>query len=191
MSLTLRAIAVQEVRALYAQMKRDFPANERPPYFAFASSFQRGVYAAFYLCEEGEARAYAVVTPPEGSRFALLNFLAVLPEHRSKRYGSDFLRMLEERFADRAMLIEVEAPESAKSETDRGLRERRVAFYERAGFRVLPTERSKIFGVDMWIMTNGPETISARQAMHACYRAAFRSERWLKHIDVVDRGSGR
>lgn len=186
--IQLRAVEPQEYRTLYDHMKRDFPRNERPPYFAVRGSLTRGVYGAVYLLDQDKVIGYAVVTAPGDSQFALINFLAILPDRRSNGYGSRLIALLAERYQDRTLVLEVESPDAAKDGQERLQRQRRVRFYERAGFFVVPTERCKIFGVDMWIMMNkSAGGVSVRGIMRAMYLPAFGHERWLGNIDVIDK----
>lgn len=184
--LSTREIRPDESRTLYAHMERDFPRDERPPHFAVARNMRNGVYTALFLCDDDREQGYAIVTAPQGTTYALINFLAIFPQSRSKRYGSAFLRILIERFSDRTIVLEVESPDAARDDAERALRQRRIAFYERAGFHRIPTQKARIFGVEMQIMTNARGAVSARDAVRSCYRATFPSECWMRFIDIVD-----
>ena len=186
--LQLREIEANEYRKLYAHMKLDFPGNELPPYTVVMRSLHKKIYGAVFLEENGEALGYAVVTAPDGIPFALISYLAISPERRGQGYGGELLGLLGRRFAGHALVVEVESPAAAKSEGDRALRERRIRFYQRAGFRAVPTERAVIFGVAMEIMVNTPEDVgSVRKLMRGLYRPSLPSERWLRFIDIKDR----
>ncbi len=185
--LWLKSIETKDSRALYAHMKRDFPADERPPSFVVKREIAKKTYTALYLMDDQQAVGYAVVVAPPEQAFALVLFLAILPEVRGAGYGGKLLKELEARFQGKTLALEVEDPEAAKDEGERHTRERRVRFYERAGFRVLPTARAKIFGVDMRIMVNTrQETGSVRDMMQGLYGFIMPSPKWLKHIDVWD-----
>ena len=83
-------------------------------------------------------------------------------------------------------MIEVNDPSAAKTDTLKDEALRRVKFYERAGFSVLPTERAKIYGLDMLIMASSSDnTLNAREIMHALYMPSFDSPERLKNIDVL------
>jgi hypothetical protein len=83
--------------------------------------------------------------------------------------------------------LEADDPAAAKTEEKRTQAARRVRFYERAGYRVIPTAKAKIFGVDMLVLANThDEAFSARDVLHALYLPAFGSKRWLRFIDVRD-----
>ena len=185
--LRLRDVGKGEYRALYAYMKRDFPGNERPPYFAVKGNLRRQVYTAMFLEQSGETVGYAVVTAPAAASFALVSYLAIAPKFRSRGLGSELLTLLIRRFAGRILALEVESPAAAESADIRALRERRIAFYRRAGFRIVPTVRAVIFGVAMEIMVNTEENVgSVREMMRGLYRPSLPSEHWLRFIDVVD-----
>jgi len=175
-------------------MKRDFPANELPPFFAVKRNFDKNIYDGFYLTDETPDISnlsnigYAVITAPVNLKYALINYFAIFPGQRSKGLGSEFLKILVSRYSDRTLVLEADDPGAAKNADLRNDAERRVKFYERAGFHVIPTERAKIFGVDMLIMASGhdgqDEKLNAREIMHSLYLPAFDSKLWLKFIDV-------
>lgn len=168
-------------------MKRDFPANERPPFSAIRRNFKTHVYEGYFLTYSGADAGYAIVIAPEGNECALLLYFAIFPEMRGNGCGSGFLKIICERYNGRSIVLEVEDPAAANTEEKRLQTERRVRFYERAGFSMLPSSRVKIFGVDMRIMTNSNNfSGSLRELMHSLYLPAFTSKKWLRFIDVED-----
>ena len=183
--MNIRNIGKEECRALYSHMKRDFPANEIPPFFAVKQNFKKSIYAGFYLTGDIDM-GYAVITAPENLNCALLNYFAVFPEYRSKGYGSEFLKILLSRYSDRVFWLEADDPSAAKTGALREQAERRVRFYERVGFRVMPTARAKIFGVDMVIMASRQDkNLNAKDAMRALYMPALGTY-WLRFIDIAN-----
>ena len=185
-----REIRVGEYEMLYSQMELDFPvAGELAPFRAIKRSLEENIYDGFYFTKNAVDIGYALITAPEHLEYALINYFAVLPEHRSKGYGSECLKNMLRRYCGRTLVIEVEDPSAASSVELCEEAERRIKFYERAGFRVLPTKRAKIFGVDMLIMASGgaecTAPLNAREIMHALYLPAFASAEWLKRIDIV------
>jgi ribosomal protein S18 acetylase RimI-like enzyme len=167
-------------------MKRDFQTGGLAPFSSIKRNLDKNIYDGFYLTDGGADVGYALITAPDSLKYALINYFAVLPEYRSKGCGSEFLRIIVSRYSGRVLVLEAEDPSAAESAELRSEAERRIKFYERAGFRVIPTKRAKIFGVDMLIMANSrEENLDAREIMHALYLPAFESELWLKHIDVI------
>jgi len=73
------------------------------------------------------------------SETALLWYLAIVPENRSKGLGSIFYREILHRVDSsvRALLFEVEIPDESKSGEGRQFAQRRIQFYRRHGAFVL------------------------------------------------------
>ena len=189
----LKEIHSDAYYSLYAHMKRDFPQGELAPFFAIKRNLNRKIYTAYYLTDSRDI-GYAIVTAPPGLKYALLNYFAVYPEYRSQGYGGAFMDIIRERYRDRALVLEAEDPTAQKNAERRCAATRRIAFYERAGFRTLPTARAKIFGTDMSIMMCGADNGTAnetsrdgaREIMHSLYLPALGSKEWLRFVDVVD-----
>jgi GNAT superfamily N-acetyltransferase len=180
-----RNINKEEYKSLYSHMKRDFPHNELQPFFSVKRNFDKNIYEGFYFTENTDM-GYAIITAPENLKYALINYFAVFPEYRAKGYGSEFLKIILYRYFDRTLVLEADDPSAAKTPAARKEAVRRVKFYERAGFHVIPTTRAKIFGVDMVIMASGQnENLSAKEIMHSLYLPALGSKLWLRFIDII------
>jgi len=166
-------------------MRRDFYTGGLAPFSSIKRNLDKNIYNGFYMAEDALDIGYALITAPENLRYALINYFAILPEYRSKGFGSEFLRIIISRYSERILVLEAEDPSAAENAELRREAERRVQFYERAGFRVIPTERAEIFGIDMLIMASVQDkNLNAREIMHALYLPAFESDFWLKNIDV-------
>ena len=205
--IVLRDIRADEYYALYKRMKLDFPLGELAPFFVIKRNLDKRVFAGYIMAGAEGDIGYAIVTAPEGMAYALINYFAIYPEYRSQGCGSEFIRILLERYSDRTILLESEDPAAKKSQPQCDVAARRIKFYERLGFNILPTEKAAIFGVDMLIMANmrdekgristqdekgrisasgEKERISARDTMHALYLPSLGSKQWLRFIDVRD-----
>lgn len=139
MSDCLTPITLENFDRIYQRVTRDFPDNEHPPYGAMWSRTKRGVSEGFLFQADGIDCAYVfTVTEPE-QNVVLLYLLAVYEEYRGSGIGGRFMKALGEQFAQTAgILIEVEKPELAQSDAERRTRTRRIAFYERAGYAIVP-----------------------------------------------------
>jgi GNAT superfamily N-acetyltransferase len=184
--MKIRNINKEEYKSLYSHMKRDFPYNELQPFFSVKRNFDKNIYEGFYFTENTDI-GYVIITAPENLKYALINYFAVFPEYRSKGYGSEFLKIILDRYSDRILVLEADDPSAAKTAALRDEAVRRLKFYERAGFHVIPTTQAKIFGVNMVIMASGQnENLSARKIMHALYLPALGTQ-WLRFIDITDK----
>ena len=186
--MDFKIIPAEDYETLYKNMQHDFPKpGELAPYHAIKRNLDNGKYTAFYLYDDIVPVGYMVVTIPEDSRLVFGNYFAIYPELRSKSYGTAFLSSIINKYPDRSFVIEVSDPAAEDNMDIRDISIKRVKFYERAGFAIAPTVKSKIFGADMLIMvTNLYEGFSAREAMLSLYMTPAPSEFWLSNIDVID-----
>ena len=190
MNMLLRTINANEYKALYTHMKRDFKTGGLAPYFAIKRNLEAKIYDGFYIQGDGEHMetdiGYAIITAPAGMRLALINYFAILPEYRCRGYGGEFLHILPDRYPGRRFVLETEDLRYIKDAARQNVAARRVKFYERAGFVILPTARAKIFGADMLIMATGGDKLSAKAAINALYEPALNKVLRLSAIDVED-----
>jgi len=181
----IREIYKDEYKELYNHMKRDFTSDERAPYFAVKRNLDKKIYDGFYMVDDNTKIGYAVLTAPQDLKYALINYFAIMPEYRSKGHGSEFLKILLNRYSERNLILEADNPSAAKTTELKNQAIRRVKFYEQAGFRVIPTAKAIIFGIDMLIMASGSdENLNIREILHSLYLPAFGSTQWLRFIDV-------
>lgn len=187
---SLRTLDVPAIRQLYeAHMLADFPADERPPARMLVQQVENGFLTA-QVMTDGQAD-YAYVLAAVYGDYVLYTHLAVYPEHRGGGFGSQLMELLHQAYAFcRVQLVEVENPAAAKDEKARHMQERRIAFYERAGYALVPHTRYILFGVDMLLMTrtqNGvdaPEPREVADTLRALYYSQMR-EQDRRHFDLT------
>lgn len=165
-----RELTRTEAHRVYREhLRNDFPRDERKPWARIERSWRQGRYFAYGLFEQredGEAlTAYAFFYMEPGRRAALLDYYAVVSGLRDEGYGSFFLRALAGALVPgrcEMILIEAENPAFAVDEAERGVRNRRVAFYtERCGAADTGL-RYLLFGVHYVIFTLGaPDSLDA------------------------------
>lgn len=137
---------------LYERMRADFPANERPPKYALKRQILSGRLKAYALqTAAGDLKAYALCA---GKDAVLVTHLAVSESARGQGIGTQVLDALAQAHqeAHPLLIVEVELPGDAKEPDERQLRQRRVAFYERAGFTAYPSVDYAAFTVKMMLM---------------------------------------
>jgi hypothetical protein len=141
--------------AIYkARIVRDFPRAERRPLRSIRSLYKKGNYAGAALKNGAELLAYAAFLHDASIGGVLLDYFAVEEGLRGGGIGSGFLSRIRELWGGKAgIIIESELPEQARAPDERAVRERRVAFYSRAGAALAPV-RWRAFGVDyslLWL----------------------------------------
>ena len=144
-----------EARAVYlGRGHHDFPANELKPFSMIERLMDSGCYecCGFYEKESDELCAYAFMLADSDTNMLLLDYFAVCEEVREKGYGSAVLGLLKEDYTKwGGMIFEVEDDDTADTEEEKQLRQRRIAFYERNGV-VMTKQKSWAFGVDYKLM---------------------------------------
>jgi len=169
--MELKLLNKEELTLLYKKdLVRDFPRAELKPLKGMLRLMDQDRYAPLQITDRGEHVGYAMVwLPPEGSG-ALLEYLAVSPDLRNSGYGARILALLMERYGQ--VFGEVEAPVSPDP-AENALRQRRIGFYERCGFRLLDYDCA-LFGVHFKCMYQGPETDDRKvEALHRSVYASY------------------
>ncbi|MBQ4051687.1 MAG: GNAT family N-acetyltransferase [Oscillospiraceae bacterium] len=136
----------------------------------------------FWAMRDGkELFAYGATARADGD--VMLDYLAVCRGRRGQGHGTHMLALLEQEFADKAVFIEVEDPETSCSDGERQIRLRRLRFYQRAGFRDSGV-RCNVYGVDFMILLKGPKMCEseAQRRLDRIYRAVFTPKAYAGHI---------
>lgn len=185
---TIRRLNTHEVRDVYRKyLKNDFPRNERRPLWNIMSMRRRRQYECYGVFCGGGLVCYAffVTLVLDGKRCCLLDYFAVLSEHRGNRIGSWFLAQLEQcmQTAD-LVLAEVEDPDREDDPERKAVQERRLSFYLKNGLQDTAV-RVETFGVPYRILEAplahkaagaGEETaaVAAPEGIRSAYGAFYR-----------------
>lgn len=182
--MELQRLTKEELTALYQnEMTADFPKSELKPLAAMLRLMDMGRYDPLLATENGEAVGYAMLWLPQGREGALLEYLGVLRGRRSGGLGTRILALLAARYGQ--LFGEAEVPGPDASQEENGLRRRRIAFYERSGFRVLDY-MCALFGVRFHCLYRGPETDDRKvEALHrSVYAEYFSSAHMERYIQL-------
>ncbi len=152
--MELKLLNKAELTALYREhLTSDFPKSELKPLKGMHNLMDQGVYDPLLVLEGDRPVGYAMVWLPQDRKGALLEYFGVLRGLRNAGLGSRILDLLTERYGQ--LFGEAEAP-SSDDPAENDLRRRRIAFYERNGFRVLDYDCA-LFGVHFNCLYRGPE----------------------------------
>lgn len=160
----VRDMDVYELRHFYAMIQRDFARGEYQPFSVLSDQLARGVQQGLVLQDGERQLAYAIVSGCLANNSLLVSLLAVMPGQRGNGVGSFFLKAIAQKYAGRdAIILEVERPKDAKTPQEAQRRKKRIAFYQKAGFHVVPgIGFYSIWGVPMHLMAL-PLQADARQ----------------------------
>lgn len=182
--MKLNLLNKEELTNLYKdEMMFDFPRAELKPLRAMLRLMDMGQYDPLLVTDDqGVALGYAMIWLPRARNGALLEYLGVLRGKRNGGLGSQVLLLLAARYGQ--LFGEAEAPTS-DDPAENDLRRRRIAFYERNGFRVLDYECA-LFGVHFNCLYLGPETDDRKvEALHrSVYADYFSPEHMARYIQL-------
>ena len=174
MTPELRPLTEPRLRRLYREhVAEDFPPAERRPLSAILRLRRRGDYDTWGVFDGDALAAYAFLW--RGADCALLDYLAVCRDARGQGYGTRALELVKGQYGPVPLLAEVEAPEESAPPGENALRQRRLNFYQRAGFAPLGYQ-AVLFGVRYAMLSwpaAGPQEAERLQAAH---RALYQSE---------------
>ena len=152
--MTLTRLSKDALASLYqTRLQIDFPPSELKPLRAMYTLMDLGQYEPLLATQQGYETGYAMIWLPPSRDGALLEYFSVLPQLRSRGLGGQILNGLTARYGQ--LFGEAEAPTSGDEATD-SLRRRRVAFYQRNGFRLLDYQCA-LFGVLFSCLYRGPQ----------------------------------
>ncbi len=145
----VRPLGTDELRETYHKyMRKDFPFREMRPLAAMEQMYKRGQYKAYGYYDEGSMAAYACFYSCKEIPYALMDYLAVVPDRRDGGIGSSFMRNIVPFVKQwEGIFIEAESVSSASDNTSRDERDRRIRFYMKNG-AVMTGVNCALFGVD-------------------------------------------
>ncbi|MDP4094577.1 MAG: GNAT family N-acetyltransferase [Bacillota bacterium] len=163
----IREMKQSDLKEIYSHIKKDFIPGEYPPFAVLAEQFKTGKFEGYILYKDKTDLAYSICTSDSRNGYVLLSLLAVFPEYRGSGFGTNFVKQLITMYKDKmSMIVEVEKPETAKESKERELRLKRIGFYERLGFYLIPGIDYSIWDISLHLMAvplkASPEDINSR-----------------------------
>lgn len=172
--LTRRITDFSVVEGLYkSRLKRDFARNELKPLSAIRRLWDRDAYDCYGLFRGEELLGYAFFV--RIGRNYLFDYLAIEAGRRDEGLGSVFLRQLAACLTEADCVVgEVEDPDKAEDEAERALRERRLRFYLRAGYRRTDLT-ARVFGADYRVLEVPTGRDHSPDELRAVYTGLYRA----------------
>ena len=163
-----------QIEKLYKfRLKKDFVRNELRPLSSMRRSWENDAYECYGLFAGEALLGYAFFV--RLGKHYLFDYFAIAEGHRDEGLGSWFLRALALKLADADCVVgEVEDPEQAKDDETRSLRERRMRFYLRNGYRQT-TLTSRVFGADYRILEVPTAMEHTTEELRSIYTALYQS----------------
>lgn len=149
----IRKIPLHELKDIYKRIQADFAFGEYPPYDVLHMHLEKGIQEGLIFYRDEQACAYAVCAAHDEKDFVLVSLFAVFQEFRGQGIGTAFLGELCDTYSARqGIIVEVEKPEDAQNNEERQKRLKRIEFYKRAGFCMIPGVDYSIWDIPMHLM---------------------------------------
>ena len=163
--MKLKTLNAEELTALYrTELVNAFPPSELKPLKSMLNLMEQNRYEALGLYDEEGLHGYALTWLEPGIPFALLDYFGTLEGQRGSGLGTRMLDMLSEHYQDyRGVFGEAEGAFS-KNPEEKSLQERRLAFYERNGFRYGGYDCA-LFGVHYLTLIRGDGDVTAEELL--------------------------
>lgn len=142
-------IQLQKIHALYEEA---FPASEKKPFEFILHKRETGNFEILEIVDDtGTFCGLAIMMLYKN--LVLLDYFAISADCRGNGVGSAALKALQERYADRKFMLEIESTVGTV-DSEKEFRLRRKAFYLRNGLRPMDF-CVDLFGVEMEILVYG------------------------------------
>ncbi|MED1739843.1 GNAT family N-acetyltransferase [Bacillus swezeyi] len=150
----LQKVPINNLQTLFNYVYMDFSFLKGTfPSRIINSAIKKGILHPVYLTNGSDIFGYALYQDVPKLNCIHVLFLAVLPEYRSTGLGSVLLARLNG-IAENGLILEVEDPETAKSEEELAIQTRRITFYQRNDFHLIDDVKFSHFGYAIRVMTN-------------------------------------
>lgn len=204
--MLLRPMTGQELPRWYAsELTKAFPPNECKPLNDILSLVDQGRYEVLGLFDGPLLLGYAtLMSCTDRWDYLLLDYLGVTEARRNSGLGGHILALLRERFLGKSgLLTEAECPVPGAPPEENHLRVRRMAFYERCGFR--PVYEMGTCGVRFQTLLLGepPRDMTGMMSVHRAVYGPRRTDVivplapgkvppppfWMKEGEALEAGS--
>ncbi len=137
--IKLKDISIDEFKKeVYSYYLEIFPEDERKPLELIQSSYEKQYTRIIEILYKNEIIGFMVLNRVKDKGYAVLDYLAILPQYRNSKFGTKALQiLLEQEKENSGIFIEIEKVGLGKDAKEDLLREKRKNFYEKVGFKKL------------------------------------------------------
>lgn len=138
-NMELKDISIDEFeKELYSYYLDIFPEDERKPLELLHSSYKKHYTRIIKISYKNEMIGFMILNKVKDKGYAVLDYLAILPQYRNNKFGTKALQiLLEQEKENSGIFIEIEKVGLGKDVKENLLREKRKNFYEKLGFKKL------------------------------------------------------
>lgn len=129
--IELKDIGIDEFKKdIYSYYLEIFPEDERKPIELIQSSYEKKYTTIIEILYKNEIAGFMILNRVKAKSYAVLDYLAILPQYRNNKIGTKALEiLLEQEKESSGIFIEIEKVGLGKDEEENLLREKRKNFY--------------------------------------------------------------
>ncbi len=137
--IELKDIGIDEFKKdIYSYYLEIFPEDERKPIELIQSAYEKKYTTIIEILYKNEIAGFMILNRVKAKGYAVLDYLAILPQYRNNKIGTKALEiLLEQEKESSGIFIEIEKVGLGKDEEENLLREKRKNFYEKLKFKRL------------------------------------------------------
>lgn len=137
--MKLKDIGIDKFKEdVYSYYLKIFPEDERKPLELLQSSYEKHYTRIIEILYKNEIIGFMILNKVKDKGYAVLDYLAILPQYRNNKFGTKALQiLLEQERESSGIFIEIEKVGLGKDAEENLLREKRRNFYEKVGFKKL------------------------------------------------------
>lgn len=125
-------------KELYSYYLEIFPEDERKPLELLQSSYEKHYTRIIEILYKNEMIGFMILNKVKDKGYAVLDYLAILPQYRNNKFGTKALQiLLQQERENSGIFIEIEKVGLGKDTEENLLREKRKNFYEKLDFKKL------------------------------------------------------
>ena len=185
--MILKQLTNQEIKYVFNHhLVHDFPKNETRPLQSIYDLKDQNRYFCYGAYNHNKLVGYAFFTKSSHDNEFLMDYLAVTLHNRGQGYGSKIIQLIKKEFKNEIVFAEVEAIKDHLDKSILEIRNRRISFYKRNGFKQSDVD-SIVYGVHYAMIYLSSTTLSPSimyQKVNDLYFYLFGKERYQKHIKV-------
>lgn len=161
--MEIKKASARELRWIKRTYLEAFPKSERKPFGLMKRKARQGVMEFSAFLDKGRPVGFAITVLYQD--MVLLDYFAIHRAYRGKKYGSQALQLLKQRYEGRRLILEIELPDENAPNCKERIR--RKQFYLKNGM-VETGLRVCVFRVPMEVLTDG--THITYDEYHRIYR---------------------
>lgn len=137
--IKLKEIGIDKFKKeIYSYYIEIFPEDERKSIELIQSSYEKQYTKILEILYKNEMIGFMLLNRVKDKGYAVLDYLAILPQYRNNKFGKKALQiLLEQEKENSGIFIEIEKVGLGKDTEENLLREKRKKFYEKVGFKKL------------------------------------------------------